>query len=783
MEKPSVMFPESQRPAANRILWSFELLFILVYLGDCAMAASFRGFPAFLWRSKWAALRLVCAGLILVDNLHFAAVGFASFRVSRVLRPMMLIARGRNLRKLMLACLHTLRAVWGIGLMTSFIVCFYALCGFLLFCNVSVKPNPFSSLRDSMFEVFMMPLYNGSNMFAMMQPFYAWSRWSALYFLSFYTLAILVVLKLLIGTSSKSYKLFAKSKLEHKMKNRLDGYRRAFVLLVCVAQGVSRPLSAADDRALSSHEVPQKLFDRLFAVLRPELANPREALFLLRKHVGVQSNGQLSFLSFAKLCGFANARFTSRAENIGWVAQHLPRVEASRAWGRRLLNARFRIMGQHMFYHRAIIIVLVSLSVAQLVATAQATEQSTFVRVLGPLFTACFTVEVALKIFCMGIHDFWADPFNRIDLVAVTGGLIFYCTFGLNDSGQSTDGSTVLTQNLAVFLRCLQLVRLLKLLPEVQKMMVTLALVMPSVGRVLFMLFVLEYAYAVVGVWLYAHKLRPDDPRLANTEWVKLWAIHNFDDVQNALLCLFQLSILPKWDQPMNAALLISEVPMGVTWLYFISFRVLLFLVFFPVSMGILLESFVKNHEQPKPSAASQAQPDQPEPQDRPSRTLRVPDGSPSESPRGDGVDKDDKDSAQTPLDVSLNDDDQRTPRSIAPAAALAQTPLSHSRSQALLQLLNRRRQLEIHVSDQETLESDIAVSALDLESPADEITELRNIQPSPQWAGEAHALFGREPSTSAQELRAVRQELMALRLQQKVAEQQRRLEIAALAE
>jgi len=139
--------------------------------------------------------------------------------------------------------------------------------------------------------------------------------------------------------------------------------------------------------------------------------------------------------------------------------------------------------------------------------------------------------------------------------------------------------------NLVLVFRLLRLLKLLAVFSPTKKVLWTLQRVGPSMGRLLFIIVTVFYAFAIVGVDLF-------QPMAGPTGYTEQLTFSSFPA---AMLSLFEVSMLSSWPMVMGAA-----VNYTTKWaeVFFYTFRVITVMLLLPVFIGFIVESFVSNYTQ-----------------------------------------------------------------------------------------------------------------------------------------------------------------------------------------
>ena len=144
--------------------------------------------------------------------------------------------------------------------------------------------------------------------------------------------------------------------------------------------------------------------------------------------------------------------------------------------------------------------------------------------------TMFFVLEMVLKLFALGVQDYWADTFNRFDGLIVTLSLV-----ELSMPGESG--------GLSVFraLRILRVFKVTKSLGDFKKVLLTIFSVLPELGNFFGLLCLFIFFFAVLGLHLFG----------GSFSTLEEYPRDNFDTFGTALLTVFQILTGENWNAVM----------------------------------------------------------------------------------------------------------------------------------------------------------------------------------------------------------------------------------------
>ena len=181
-------------------------------------------------------------------------------------------------------------------------------------------------------------------------------------------------------------------------------------------------------------------------------------------------------------------------------------------------------------------------------------EERILLDYLDGAFLFYFTVELLIKI-CHRRTRFFKSGWNVFDFCIVISSIIF-------------------AMSAISVLRAFRVIRLLKVVSTFSRLRIiltTLIEILPSMGWISGLLFIVYYVYAVLGNQLFGN---------AYPEF--------FGDLGSSMFTLVQVMTLDAWSEQI-ARQMLTEYPLS--WLYFLSFIVITAVIIINIVVGIVVES------------------------------------------------------------------------------------------------------------------------------------------------------------------------------------------------
>jgi len=207
---------------------SIEVIFIVVYMFDLYLFCRRYGTSELLRPRSWGFMQLVITLLMFIDVLIAYSTSFRSFRFSRPFRGLLLVARLRNVRKVLAGCVRAFRPVAKILALCLFNVVFFAIIGYLVF---SWYGGDLETLKGSMYALTL--VYSAPpRMLDVLHMYYDKTKMAAVFFVVFGIVGRLFLFKLVVAVSFASYKTHTKTQTLKRLNRRKKGILAAWDHLI-----------------------------------------------------------------------------------------------------------------------------------------------------------------------------------------------------------------------------------------------------------------------------------------------------------------------------------------------------------------------------------------------------------------------------------------------------------------------------------------------------------------------------------------------------------------------
>lgn len=553
-----------------------EAFILLCYVCDIALKVRFMGFRNYL--RSWNILELACTVIFALD-LVIPNGSMGGLQFSRVLRPAFVVTKRKHIRFIFTGILHSLPPMLPVLLLMGFTVIAFASTSTMIFsasvpafaglhtngtatppyCSVFSRgacENYFGSFTTSLYSLLV--LVARANWPLVMLPFYSRTEWAGLWFFGFLLIAHFFLWRLLLAVSFASFADHCREKYVLQQKRSRAALKAAFSLLS--SRGY---LSAAAWRSLAA---------RVRSSQKPEVV---DTIFWA---VG-GSSGYIDAQAFVAACSLLDLKATR-------IAYPDTRSSIGR-WRRRtekLVSSAWVAVGSD------VVIVLVAL-VELLVTTSEiddnnlsrsnAVNYGTSIFILALLF-----LELAAKLFAVGVKRYWKNIFNKLDLLIMVLSIVSLAVFRAGDQQETLNRLRIM-----FFLRLMRTLRLLNRFRGVRVVLRTVGQISPLLWRFLIVLVISMYVLAIVGVEAFTGVLSPsNDAVRASAYGVNgQWAL-SFDTVTRSAMSVF--SILVTTQSPIFIEGLMAGLNSWLPAAYFAAAYFALVVVVSNILIALLLQSY-----------------------------------------------------------------------------------------------------------------------------------------------------------------------------------------------
>ncbi|KAM9843476.1 voltage-dependent T-type calcium channel subunit alpha-1H [Aulostomus maculatus] len=225
------------------------------------------------------------------------------------------------------------------------------------------------------------------------------------------------------------------------------------------------------------------------------------------------------------------------------------------------------------------------------------------------VFTCIFIVEALLKLLAFGIHRFFKDRWNQLDVAIVALSIM-----GITLEELKMNAALPINPTIIRIMRVLRIARVLKLLKMATGMRALLDTVMqalPQVGNLGLLFMLLFFIYAALGVELFG-KLECND----NNPCEGLSRHATFENFGMAFLTLFRVSTGDNWNGIMKDTLrechpedrhCLTYLPV-VSPIYFVTFVLMAQFVLVNVVVAVLMKHLEESNKEAKEDAEMDAE-------------------------------------------------------------------------------------------------------------------------------------------------------------------------------
>ncbi|XP_048579316.1 muscle calcium channel subunit alpha-1 isoform X2 [Nematostella vectensis] len=245
----------------------------------------------------------------------------------------------------------------------------------------------------------------------------------------------------------------------------------------------------------------------------------------------------------------------SAASDQGWIDR---KKKILKRFHHRLRRSCRKAVKTQWFYWTVIVFVFLNSLTLALEHYNQPEFLTQFLDKANKLFLALFTLEMVVKMYCLGFHGYFASLFNRFDCLVVISSLL---ELGLTEAmDQRPIGISML--------RCVRLLRIFKVTrywSSLSNLVASLLNSMRSIMGLLLLLSLFMVIFSLLGMQIFGGKFNLGDEDVPRS---------NFDSFWRALVTVFQILTGEDWNAVMYTGIQswggITESLSAIPILYFI---------------------------------------------------------------------------------------------------------------------------------------------------------------------------------------------------------------------
>ncbi|XP_065173158.1 two pore channel protein 1-like isoform X2 [Atheta coriaria] len=550
---------------------TLELVALAIITIELVLKLQWMGYSTLLKHNR-TMVKSIALVIMALEAMTVLVRQESHFRVTRALRPIFLVdtrACG-NMRRFIRQIFQSLPPILDMLGLLLFFVSSYALLGYYLFSDHHRNPF-FRTLPDSFVSMFV--LLTTANFPDVMMPSYAISKWNAIFFISYISTVLYVLMNLMLAVVYETFTGIEKDKFRKLLLHKRKACKLAFRLLV-------------------SKQDPEGIKFKQFEGVMRYYAPRKKArdVVLMFKQLNASGSGTMSEEEFIGLYDASSLRWHLKDPPDPWFSAAWPPLRMFCRAARRLVLWKY--------FEYIVYILILGNGVAMFIRVAQSADSleesaTNFCNSWDTyLFLAIFLFEALLRIIGIGWTQYTASGWNLFDL-----GVTLAALFGSLALLLKPDFTVV------VILRPLRLLRLFKLKKRYRDIFGTLVLLSPLMWSTAIVMLVMYYFFAIVGMELFAkYDLRNCcanttvedffryNPNIVNgTSAIGYYYLNNFSDLLHSGVTLFELTVVNNWFIIMDAFASVTNCQ--YSRLYFMCFY-LFTMVVLTIVVASVLEAF-----------------------------------------------------------------------------------------------------------------------------------------------------------------------------------------------
>ncbi|KAL1502413.1 hypothetical protein ABEB36_007557 [Hypothenemus hampei] len=545
---------------------TLELVCLGVIGVELALKLRWIGWSTIL-NHKRTMIKCITLMIMVVEAVVVLIRQSSHFRVTRGLRPIFLVdtrACGA-VRRYIRQILQSLPPILDMLVLLMFFVCSYALLGYFLFSGH--KNFYFKTLSDSFINMFV--LLTTANFPDVMMPSYNKTRWSALFFISYISTVLYVLMNLMLAVVYETFTGIEKDKFRKLLLHKRQACKLAFRLLV------SRQ---------NPNNLRFKQFQGLMRYFSPKTSQ-RDVILVFRQ-MNISNTGMLTQEEFLNIYDALSLRWRHKDPPDPWFSAAWPPL--------RTLCRSARLIVSWPYFEHVVYALIIGNGLAMSIRVMESSDNleqgaRNFCASWDAwLFYSLFLIEAILRIISFGWTEYISSGWNMYDLtvtlMAIWGSLLLLISPGFT---------------VVVILRPLRILRLFKIKKRYRDIFGTLVLLSPLMWSTAIVMMVMYYFFAIVGMELFSDydlkkycesntNIEPVCTYYSNSS-ITYYYLNNFNNLLSSGVTLFELTVVNNWFIIMDAYAAVSKAP--YSRMFFMIFY-LFTMVVLTIVVASVLEAF-----------------------------------------------------------------------------------------------------------------------------------------------------------------------------------------------
>ncbi|KAJ4977183.1 hypothetical protein NE237_002289 [Protea cynaroides] len=557
---------------------TYEVITLLILFIHSLFPMAYEG--RFYWKNHLNKLKvtflLVLVADIFIYTLYISPVPLDSLplRIAPYVRVLFFILTVRELR----ACIVTLAGMMDkylnvLALALLFLL-FSSWLAYVIFEDTQQGKTVFYSYGATLYQMFV--LFTTSNNPDVWIPAYKESRWNCLFFVLYVLLGVYFLTNLILAVVYDSFKGQLAKQVAQMDSTRKRILEKAFSIIDRYNRGfLDKEQCIKLFEELNRYRSLPKISKEEFALIFDELDDSRD--FKINKD------------EFAEICNAIALRFqkeppVSYLENYPFYHSHAS--EKLKAFVRS--NTFEYIIAFILMFNLIAVITETTLDIKN--SSAQKIWQE-----VEFVFGWIYVLEMALKVYALGFHNYWIEGQNRFDFIVT-----WIIVIGETATFFSPHGLPFLSNGewirYLILARMLRFIRLLMRVKRCRAFVATFLNLIPSLMPYLGTIFCVLCIYCSLGLQIFGGIVNSGNPNLEGTDLAENdYLLFNFNDYPNGMVTLFNLLVMNNWQVWMEGYKKLT----GTSWTiaYFVSFYLITVLLLLNLVVAFVLEAFFAEME------------------------------------------------------------------------------------------------------------------------------------------------------------------------------------------